>query len=231
MKWWHRKINKNNPENIAENNLLAENEELKRQLAEKEELINVLVDGFNEANKEYCFASDCKQINQPIRPKKYHLSDLVEYIESIGGEFKGSRRELAEGCWPIKTPSTRTIADLLLEMVNSEIAIVKDHGRGGVKVVLYTYNPLRAALKVIADREDLDFKEALTLIAIASLADNKTWQATPTCREVMQITKYTSKNTFAGAIKGLVSKGLIASKPRTDDHGGRLGNQYTLLFR
>lgn len=49
MKWWHRKINKNNPENIAENNLLAENEELKRQLKEKEKLINVLVDGFNES--------------------------------------------------------------------------------------------------------------------------------------------------------------------------------------
>ncbi len=49
MKWWNRKINKNNPGNIAENNLLAENEELKRQLKEKEKLINVLVDGFNES--------------------------------------------------------------------------------------------------------------------------------------------------------------------------------------
>lgn len=80
---------------------------------------------------------------------------------------------------------------------------------------------------IINNRDDLDTKERITLLAIARHADDK-GRCFPRRKTLMKFTGLGVTATIA-AIKGLVAKGLITSEERKDDEGQK-SNLYTLLF-
>ncbi|WP_413177248.1 helix-turn-helix domain-containing protein [Escherichia coli] len=85
------------------------------------------------------------------------------------------------------------------------------------------FKAIDITIKVVASNKEIDSKEAATLIAIASFADNKTGRCWPKRERLSEITKF-SGSTITRAIAGLVKKGLLVSK------GGRSSNYYTLPF-
>ncbi|HAW1028248.1 TPA: helix-turn-helix domain-containing protein [Escherichia coli] len=89
------------------------------------------------------------------------------------------------------------------------------------------YIAMWAASSVIESRDDLDAKEAATLLAIAKYADDN-GKCFPGRKTLMKLSKWGDRSTTA-AIAGLVDKGLITSDERKDDKG-RKSNMYTLLF-
>lgn len=90
------------------------------------------------------------------------------------------------------------------------------------------FKAMWAASAVIESRDDLDAKEAATLLAIAKYADDN-GRCFPGRKTLMKLSKWGDRSTTA-AIAGLVDKGLITSDERKDDKG-RKSNMYTLLFR
>ncbi len=89
------------------------------------------------------------------------------------------------------------------------------------------YKAMWAAYSVIESRDDLETKEAFTLVAIAKHADDN-GKCFPGRKALMKGTKLGDRSTTA-AIAGLVAKGLITSEERNDDKGQK-SNMYTLLF-
>ncbi|EIQ2176815.1 hypothetical protein LUT65_001235 [Escherichia coli] len=89
------------------------------------------------------------------------------------------------------------------------------------------YKAMWAARAVIKSRDDLDSKEAFTLLAIAEYADEN-GRSFPRRKKLMALTKLCSRATTT-AIAGLVAKGLIKSEERKDGEGQK-SNLYTLLF-
>ncbi|EKT0164483.1 hypothetical protein QDF31_000488 [Escherichia coli] len=89
------------------------------------------------------------------------------------------------------------------------------------------YKAMWAARAIIKSRDDLDTKEAFTLLAIAEYADDK-GVSFPRRKNLMALTKLCSRATSA-AIAGLVEKKLITSEERKDNEGQK-SNLYTLCF-
>ncbi|HDD9174155.1 TPA: helix-turn-helix domain-containing protein [Escherichia coli] len=89
------------------------------------------------------------------------------------------------------------------------------------------YKAMWAASAVIESRDDLDAKEAATLLAIAKYADDD-GKCFPGRKTLIKLSKWSDRSTTT-AIAGLVAKGLIASEERNDDKGQK-SNMYTLLF-
>ncbi|EJE3344126.1 helix-turn-helix domain-containing protein [Escherichia coli] len=89
------------------------------------------------------------------------------------------------------------------------------------------YMAMWAASSVIESRDDLDAKEAATLLAIAKYADDN-GKCFPGRKTLIKLSKWSDRSTTA-AIAGLVAKGLITSEERNDDKGQK-SNMYTLLF-
>ncbi|EJL5419104.1 hypothetical protein NMO07_003921 [Escherichia coli] len=95
------------------------------------------------------------------------------------------------------------------------------------EIKIMGYKAMWAARAVIKSRDDLDSKEAFTLLAIAEYADEN-GRSFPRRKKLMALTKLCSRATTT-AIAGLVAKGLIKSEERKDGEGQK-SNLYTLLF-